>query len=60
MTPSLARRLSQKCDGEPYLWLEMRCKLRGDLYSVVAPLRITVLHVCVAFVACAGASVVHI
>lgn len=41
-----------------YLWFEVRSKLRRYLDSVVAALRITVLHVCVAFVACA--SVVHI
>lgn len=39
----------------------MVCKLRRYLDSVVAaPLRITVLHVCVAFVACAVASVVQV
>lgn len=43
-----------------YLWLEVRSKLRRDLDGIIAPLRITVLHVCVTFVACAGASVVHI
>lgn len=43
-----------------YLWLEVRRKLRRYLDSVIASLRITVLHVCVAFVARAGASVVHI
>lgn len=43
-----------------YLWLEVRSKLRRYLDSVIAPLRITVLHVCIAFVACAGASVVYI
>lgn len=40
-----------------YLWLKMMSKLRRYLDSIVAPLRITMLHVCVA---CAGASVVHI
>lgn len=43
-----------------YLWLEVRSKLRRYLDGIIAPLRITVLHVCVTFVACAGASVVHI
>ena len=42
------------------LWLEVRCELRGNLDSVIAPLRIAVFHVYVAFVACAGAGVVHI
>lgn len=43
-----------------YLWLEVRSKLRHDLDSIVTPLGITVLHVRVAFVAGAGAGVLHI
>lgn len=43
-----------------YLWLEVRSKLRGYLYSIITALRITVFHVCITFVAHAGASVVHI
>lgn len=38
----------------------MRCKLRRNLNSVIAPLRITVLHVRITSVACAVTSVVYI
>ena len=49
----------EKNEGLIYLWLEVG-KLRCYLDSIIAPLRITVLHVCITSVACAGASVVHI
>lgn len=43
-----------------YLWFEVRRKLRRYFDGIITALRITVLHVCVTFVACVSASVVHI
>ena len=53
------KKKGEKNEGLIYLWFEVG-KLRCYLDSIIAPLRITVLHVCITSVARAGASVVHI
>lgn len=56
---SLSRVKKRNADVS-YLWLDVWRKLRRDLDGVVAPQRITVLHVCITFDAHAGASIFHI
>lgn len=50
----------EKKEDISYLWLEVWRKLRRDLDGVVAPQRITVLHVCITSAAHAGAGIFQI